>query len=111
MTPTQAIISTARYFGVPALCLHGRSRVTCCVHAREVCAWMMRDAGMGYPAIGRAMGRSGHATAHDLVRRFRLRMFDRGEVERADGSRVGAALAVGHIKREIKAMQERRSAA
>ena len=52
----------AHEFDVTLETLLGRSRVTAAVRARHVAAWLLRDAGLTYPEIGRRMRRD-HTTA------------------------------------------------
>lgn len=58
----------AHEFDVTLDVLLGRSRVTDAVRARHVAAWLLRDAGLTYPEIGRRMRRD-HTTAIASVAR------------------------------------------
>src|SRR5260221_3732023 len=54
-------------FGVTWEELLGRRRLGHIVNARQVAAWLMRQRGLSYPAIGRAVGGRDHTTAMHAV--------------------------------------------
>lgn len=57
-------------FGVTWEELLSRDRTAHLANARHVAAWLMRQAGMSYPAIGRALGGRDHTTAMHAVARI-----------------------------------------
>ncbi len=70
----RVLATTAAAFGLETheLCDLGRSRHT--VHARQVAAYLLRQAGLSLPAIGRALGGRDHTTVVRALARVRLRM-------------------------------------
>lgn len=71
-------------FGVTWKELLSKDRTAHIVTARHVAAWLMRQAGMSYPAIGRTLGRRDHSTAMHSVARI--------EAERGKNPEVAAEL-------------------
>lgn len=67
---SQSVLAAVSWrLGVAKVDLVGKSRLSHIVNARHVAMWMMRRAGMSYPAIGLSMGGRDHTTVMSAVRK------------------------------------------
>lgn len=65
---SRSLSAVARHFGVTFAELLGRDRHSRIANARHVVAWLLRQHGLSYPEIGRALGGRDHTTAMNSVR-------------------------------------------
>lgn len=68
MTTARILFAVARQYNVPPTALTSRAQTARLVWPRSVLAWTLREQGLSYPAIGRALHRD-HSTAMAAVRR------------------------------------------
>lgn len=68
-TEAQIFTAVAQYFEVTEVQIVSESRDQLVMKARHVVCWLLRDHGMSYPAIGKALGGRDHSTAINSVRR------------------------------------------
>lgn len=68
-SPDGILFSVAARFGVTLAELHSADRHKRIARARHVAMWLMRQGGMSYPEIGRAIGNRDHTTVMSAVRK------------------------------------------
>jgi chromosomal replication initiation ATPase DnaA len=67
-TAVQVLDRVGEHFGLSWQELTGKARPPYIANARHVAAWCLRQQGMSYPEIGRALGGRDHTTAMNSVR-------------------------------------------
>jgi len=85
----QALATVARRFGMTVADLTGQDRHKTVARARHVAAWVLRQHGLSYPEMGRALGDRDHSTMMHSVRVVQAR------IVAAPGERVALEALLG----------------